>query len=95
MTLLEVIYNNPSICFDCEHARKPAAESNLEKGYVGCCIRCLGFNWDSIIQAEEVGEGWVDLRTKPDFGVKSGAITNFQIITKGVQVCGKFQKQTN
>ena len=39
--MLNVEEKYPSICYSCENARKPAADSNQEKGYVGCALRVM------------------------------------------------------
>jgi hypothetical protein len=31
----------PSICYSCEKSRKLAADTNIAKGYVGCCLKVL------------------------------------------------------
>lgn len=42
---------------------------------------------EEIGEAEVIGEGWVDLKSKPKLGKGSGMITNFQLLTKGVKHC--------
>lgn len=89
---------HPSICYTCDYARKPASDENTKKGYVGCCLRVLpkysreiddSFDWDEINEAKEVGEGWVDLRSRI-FGEQSGIISNCQLLTLEVTSCNKY-----
>lgn len=89
---METINKYPSICWECENARKTASEELQSEGYCGCCIRAKGYNWDSIGKCEEVAIGWVDLKSEP-FGHKSGVITNFQIIANGVIYCDLFERK--
>ena len=83
----------PSICYGCANARKPVSESNRDKGWVGCTMRCDLWEWedilDQITEAEAIGEGWVDLRA-PVFGESSGITTNLQLLAKGVKECSRF-----
>lgn len=95
---INTIKHHSSICYNCIWARKPASDENRDKGYVGCAYfvsiedhsdnRILS----TIIEAEEVAEGWVDLRASV-FGEKSGIITNLQILTKNVKSCTKFEEK--
>lgn len=95
MTLEEVKIQFPSKCWDCVYSRRPAAESNLEEGWTGCCIRAVNEFWDhDAIQVGQVGEGWVDLKSEPEFGIRSGVITNFQLLTRQVSDCLKYQIKT-
>jgi hypothetical protein len=95
MTPEEIILKHPSLCYTCRHARKPAAEENQEKGYVGCAFYTResgeekepSFN----VVAKELATGWVDLRAKL-FGPKSGIITNFQLLTNEVKTCAKYEE---
>lgn len=83
---------HPSICYNCDLARKPASDENRKNGYVGCCLRVLHpihFDWDEITEAKEVGEGWVDLKARID-GNKSGVISNYQLLTLEVKSCNQF-----
>lgn len=92
--LSEIIEKHPSICWGCENARKPASDENTKKGYVGCCIRALHgskvYDFTEINEADEIGEGWVDLKSQVKLGKGSGIITNMQLLTKGVKSCKQF-----
>ena len=85
--------DHPSICYECQNARKPASDENTKKGYVGCSVRSGKFpkDWDIIDAGKEVAEGWVDLRAKV-FGQSSGLITNYQLITLEVKSCSEYSK---
>lgn len=98
--LEKIAQKYPSLCFGCELARKPATSDSLRHGFVGCCLRVIddikhpdGYDYREIEEAEEVAEGWVDLKTRPTFGEGSGIISNLQIITKGVKSCKQFKPQ--
>lgn len=80
----------PSMCWKCVNARKPAAESNRDKGYVGCAEYVRRDHHEFISNAKELAEGWVDLRSRI-FGEKSGIITNCQLLTFGVNKCSAFE----
>lgn len=83
----------PSVCYSCDFSRRPASNSNIEKGYVGCCIRVLNLpnrDFEEITDAEEIGEGWVDLKSRIG-RASSGMITNFQLLTKGVKSCNFYK----
>jgi len=92
MEQAEIIKAHPSICYNCIRARKPAADSNLAKGWVGCAEYAEKENFDFIKEAKELGEGWVDLRS-PVFGSKSGVITNLQLLTLEVKECKAFSNK--
>ena len=98
-TLADIIAKHPSICYNCQLARKPASDNNTKKGYVGCCLRVIGkrsktdddtYDWTEINEAKEVGEGWVDLRSKVKLGKGSGIITNLMLLTLEVKSCNQF-----
>jgi len=93
---------HPSICYGCELSRKPASDENTKKGWVGCCMRAmtnrmsgdgLGYDFHKINNAKEIGEGWVDLKSRVKIGKGSGVITNFQILTLGVESCELFEAE--
>lgn len=88
----EIIDKYPSLCYTCEHARKPAAETNRDKGFVGCAQFTRKEHYAFVQEAEELAEGWVDLRASI-FGEKSGIITNFQLLTLEVKICSSYQKR--
>lgn len=89
----EVIDKYPSLCYTCEHARKPATETNRDIGWVGCAEYARKEHCNFVGNAKEIGEGWVDLRASI-FGKKSGIITNFQLLTLEVKTCSAYQKTT-
>lgn len=75
----EVIDKYPSLCYTCEHARKPAAESNRDIGWVGCAEYARKEHCNFVGDAKEIGEGWVDLRASI-FGKKKWNNYKFSII---------------
>ena len=98
----KIIKKYSSICYTCNHSRK-VCDANLKNGYVGCCGRVLpfpySFDYDVIENGYEVAEGWVYLKCKPfvkyDNTIDSGIITNFQLITKMIKSCRKYEPKTN
>lgn len=95
----------PSICYSCENARK-VADTNEQKGYVGCIIRFLsghqlkgGTNRDylEIEEGKEVAEGWIYSKRSPfskssgTFG--EGVMSNLQLITKEIKSCRQYIKK--
>lgn len=87
----------PSICYNCEHNRRPTSDSNTERGYVGCAEYARRMKYDNtsidfIEEGVEAGEGWVDLRANV-FSKSSGIDTNFQLLTKQIKVCTEFSKK--
>ena len=90
----EVVKKYPSICYECENARKTASEEIEQGGYVGCCmfVRNDNDSIDFIEDAVEVAEGWVDLRARP-FSKGSGIISNLQLITLKVTKCHHFKQR--
>ena len=88
----DIIDKHPSICYNCTNARKPASDENQEIGWVGCAEYFRKENCDFVYGSEELGEGWVDLRS-PIFGKKSGISTNLQLLTKGVTNCLSFDEK--
>lgn len=93
MTENEVKELHPSLCYDCTHARKPASDANIDKGYVGCAEYCRKESYSFITECNELGEGWVDLRASV-FGPRSGMITNMQLLTLEVTKCSAYLKKT-
>lgn len=100
----KIIKEHPSICYECRQNRRPAADKNTEKGYVGCCIKVMNsgdFDFDDevcpseIEIAKEVGIGWVDLKSNVFSERGSGTITNFQVLTLEVKKCRLFVKDAN
>jgi len=98
--LAAVIEKHPSICYNCERARKPASDENTKKGYVGCCLRVVGkrsreddltYDWEEINEAKEVAEGWVDLKSRVKLGKGSGIITNLMLLTQEVKSCNQYR----
>ncbi len=87
--------NHPSICYGCDNERRPAADENTAKGYVGCCMRVLRRPKDheEINDGKEIGIGWVDLKANV-FNKKSGVITNYQILTLEINHCNQFSPKT-
>lgn len=85
----------PSICYSCNNARKTWAEELHLEGYVGCCGRAIPypytFDYDVIKDGETIAEGWVDLGCSP-FNKCSGIFTNFQLITRMIKICKKYNK---
>jgi len=80
----------PSICYSCDNSRKTWSENLMKEGNVGCCIYATSsMGVEGILEAKQIAEGWVDLRS-PIFGEKSGVTTNMQIITKEVKKCKWF-----
>jgi len=97
----EVMEQFPSICYTCSKARKPASIENREKGWVGCSLRVIGvcgphssicFDVDEIGEAKELAEGWVDLRSRVFSDKSSGVISNYQILTLGVNSCRQYDE---
>lgn len=91
--LEEIKKQYPSICYGCDLSRKAASDENTKNGYVGCCIRVLDrvkIGDEYFIDAEEVAEGWVDLKCFPKLGKGSGMITNFQILTLKTTKCPNY-----
>lgn len=89
---LEIIKEkHPSICYNCKLSRKPASIENIKKGYVGCCLRTSNYDYYEILEAKEVAEGWVDLRSKFKLGKGSGIITNNMLLTLEVKECRQFK----
>ena len=93
IVLSEVADKYPSICYVCRNARKPAANENRDKGYVGCAEFTRKGHYDFIGKAKELAEGWVDLRARI-FGDKSGVITNLQLMTLEVKKCSSFETES-
>lgn len=103
-TLLATIKEkHPSICYNCDLARKPASDENTKKGYIGCCLRVIGkrskndditCDYDEITQAKEVAVGWVDLKSTVKLGKGSGIITNLMLLTLEVKSCNKLKIST-
>lgn len=91
--LSEVADKYPSICYVCRNARKPAANENREKGYVGCAEFTRKEHYGFVDEAKELAEGWVDLRARI-FGEKSGIITNLQLMTLEVKKCSSFETES-
>ncbi len=99
----EIKINHPSICYNCDHARKPASNALQDEGYVGCAyplIKLRQTEQDTdeldvsfIGEAKQLAEGWVDMRAKI-FGNNSGITTNCQLLTLGVGDCSRFQKRS-
>ena len=88
--------NYPSLCYNCDLARRPASDENIKKGFVGCSIRVQHKPNDDhleIIHVKEIGEGWVDLRSTVDRDKGSGVITNFQLMTLEVSKCNLYQQK--
>ena len=99
----EIIKEHPSLCYNCRNSRKPASDTNIEKGYVGCCAPLkmnISSNEDFALldyfiekklnwQLKEAADGWVDLRSNV-FGEGSGIITNYQLLTLEVKQCKDF-----
>lgn len=94
MSQEEIIKLHPSLCYQCIHARKPASDEIQNKGYVGCAeyARSDNGNIEFVGDVKELAEGWVDLRAKI-FGIKSGVITNLQLLTLEVKECKSFLKK--
>jgi hypothetical protein len=99
----DIIKQYPSLCYTCSRARKVASERLEMEGHVGCIINCESdLKYDGqidnplkyILDSDLVAEGWVDLRAVP-FGDGSGMLTNYQIITKKVRKCAKYQYNNN
>lgn len=80
----------PSICYNCENARKPASGELTKQGYVGCTLNAKGMGHGAITEAEVIAEGWVDLKSKIKLGRGSGVLTNLQLITKCVTDCREY-----
>lgn len=92
----------PSICYDCVF-RRAAADSNIEKGYVGCVAVFDQFEIGNpteedisyITEAKEIAVGWIYhkryIEYPKDNTLGSGVMTNGQIITKEVKKCSKFE----
>lgn len=83
----KIITEFPSLCWTCDHARKPASNENRDKGYVGCAQACRKESYSFISTVEEIATTWVDLRSRPFSDKGSGIITNNQIVTLGVEEC--------
>jgi len=84
---------NKGICFSCENARQPWAESLLTDGYCGCCALMIADDdaeaegiYKSII-GEVVGLGWIRPSSGIDSKYHSGGAVNNQIVTKNVTFC--------
>lgn len=94
MSIDEIKEKYPSICYNCDKARKPASDENTKKGYVGCCIRVIDGNLDyyEINEAKEIAEGWVDLKSNINLGKGSGIISNLQLLTLEVKSCRQFKQ---
>lgn len=90
----EIRANFPSICYSCDRARRVASETNEQLGFVGCSLRVTPMmervSEADINEAKIIAEGWVDLRSRP-FGSHSGVISNYQIVTLEVEMCGAYQ----
>lgn len=80
----------PSLCYGCQNARKPAADSNRLIGWVGC-TQSPALADSQIRDCDNMGEGWVDLRSRV-FGDSSGVTTNCRLLTFQVRDCKSFQK---
>jgi hypothetical protein len=95
MTPEEVQKTYPSICYGCANARKPASNENRDNGWVGCTQLLNSETGDIsfLSLAEEAGEGWVDLRSPVFAEQGSGIITNFQLLTRKVAKCYRFENQ--
>lgn len=86
-----VLEQYPSICWNCENARMAASLKNENAGLCGCTL-LLNYEEDKVIQFIKDGDlykGWVNLKSPP-FEKRAGVITNFQLLTKGVQNCTKY-----
>lgn len=101
MNIKEISIKYPSLCYTCTKARHPAAQENIEKGYVGCCMRLLtddgtstgnslNLDYHEITKAKIVGIGWI--RNSHIKGIGSGHLINGQIITREVSKCNCYQK---
>lgn len=88
----EIKKEYPSICYSCEHSRRPASDENTQIGYVGCVLRCIDKDYTEIVVGDTVAEGWVDLRSDV-FGNKSGVMTNYQLLTHKIKKCNSFIKK--
>jgi hypothetical protein len=88
----EIIKKHQSICYNCINARKPAADKLRDEGYVGCAEYTITNSIDFILEAKEIVEGWVDLKSEI-FGIGRGVTTNCQIMTKETSVCASFFKK--
>ena len=86
-----------SICHSCSNARKPASDELTKQGYVGCCIKVINsikkLDHEEITEAEEVAEGWVDLKSKLKLGKGSGITTNLMLLTKKVKRCNQYNNE--
>ncbi len=87
----QIIDTTKSICYNCENARKPASDQIMNQGYVGCAEFARKEHYDFIIEAEELAEGWVDLKSRFTLNRGSGITTNKQLLTVGVKKCKQFQ----
>lgn len=98
----EIEQKYPSICYGCDWARD-ISESNLEKGYVGCALRLVGrgnghYDCDEITDGEVIAEGWIYNKRRPfdkDKHYLSGVMTNYQLITKGINNCRQYEPRTD
>ena len=87
----EVKEKFPSICHNCEFARRPASDKNRDKGYVGCAKFLEKQSHGFVTEGEELAEGWVDLKARV-FSKPSGVITNYQLLTLGIKKCKLFEQ---
>jgi len=92
--VLQIKEQYPSICYDCQYARRPWSNEFRNEGYVGCCLRALDPPRDhhEIEVGEAVASGWVDLKSDIWNDKGSGMVTNEQLVTLGIKSCKAFIK---
>lgn len=94
----KIIKEYPSYCYQCSKVRKPASDDLLKEGWCGCILFARIENErekDDIVDSiygGELAEGWVNLKSYPQFNYK-GTITNFQLLTKEIVSCKYYIKE--
>lgn len=81
-----------SICKNCYYHRKPASDTNIEKGWIGCAIRLREDHQNHHelnITCEVQGEGWI---RNCYLDSHTGHLINFQLLHKNVTSCGNFME---
>lgn len=102
----EMMDQNPSLCHNCDNARKPASESLAQEGYVGCAMhfslaRQEGGDMESALwkiikgaQLDKAVTGWVTplrLNTK----ARESSAFNCVLMTKHCTKCRFFKLRSH
>lgn len=78
------------LCTTCNYHRKPASDTNIEEGWIGCALRLrenhLKYH-EFQIECEIQGEGWI---RNCYLNANSGHLLNYQLLHKNVTSCNNY-----